>query len=211
MAKKKKPATTKGGRREYTNEFKEEAVQMLLWHLHRTVQTDPDAGWVFVVDQLNVHCSASLVLWIARLEGIDPESLGKKGKHGVLKSMASRQEFLSDPSHRIRFVFLPKHSSWLNQIEIVFGIVNRRIMRHSSFASQAELKSRLKEFIAYFNETFARPFNWQYTGRTDPSATVNMEGRLGRQIASRESYGSGGLTTSNSDTSLLKPCVFRFL
>ena len=144
----------------------------LLWHFHRTVQADPDAGWVFVVDQLNVHCSASLVYWIAKLEGIDPETLGKKGRSGVLKSMASRQEFLSDPGHRVRFVFLPKHSSWLNQIEIIFGIVNRRVMRHSSFSSQAELKERLTQFIDYFNETFARPIDWKYTGQRSPEQTL---------------------------------------
>lgn len=137
----------------------------LLWHFHRAVQTDADADWVFVMDQLNVHCSASLVCWIARLEGIDPESLGKKGRSGVLKSMASRQEFLSDTNHRVRFVFLPKHSSWLNQIEIFFGIVNRRVMRHSGFPSLAELRQRLTKFIDYFNETFARPIDWKYTGQ----------------------------------------------
>ena len=78
---------------------------------------------MFVVDNLNTHCSESLVRYVARLEGIDESTLGQKDKSGILKSMASRQAFLSDRSHRVRFVYLPKHTSWLNQIEIVFGIV----------------------------------------------------------------------------------------
>ena len=135
------------------------------WHVHATVQTDPTAGWVFVLDNLNVHCSATLVGYVADLEGIDKGTLGKKGVSGILKSLESRQAFLSDRSHRVRFVYLPKHSSWLNQIEIVFGIVSRRVMRRGNFKSLQELKDRLLDFITYFNNTFAKPFEWNYTGR----------------------------------------------
>ena len=136
-----------------------------LWHIFQTVETDPDAGWAFVADNLNTHCSESLVRYIAKLEGIDESTLGRKGKSGILKSMASRQAFLTDRSHRVRFVFLPKHTSWLNQIEIIFGIVSRRVLRHSNFKSTAELKYRLSDFIDYFNRTFAKPMRWTYTGR----------------------------------------------
>jgi transposase len=142
------------------------------WHIHHTVTTDPDAGWVFVVDNLNTHCSESLVRYVARLEGIDESTLGKKDKCGILKSMATRRAFLSDRSHRVRFVYLPKHTSWLNQIEIVFGIVTRRAIRRASFKSTAELKARLLDFIDYFNRTFARPFRWTYTGRPVAARTV---------------------------------------
>ena len=93
------------------------------WHIHHTIQTNAEAGWVFVVDNLNVHCSEMLVRYVARLEGINESTLGRKGKSGILKSMATRQAFLSDRCHRIRFVYFPTHTSWLNQIEIVFGIV----------------------------------------------------------------------------------------
>ena len=136
-----------------------------LWHIFHTVQTDRDAGWVFVADNLNTHCSESLVRYVAKLEGIDQSTLGVKGKSGILKSMPSRQAFLTDRNHRVRFVFLPKHTSWLNQIEIVFGIVSRRVLRHGNFKSTAELKQRLLAFIDYFNRTFARPMRWTYTGR----------------------------------------------
>jgi transposase len=117
------------------------------------------------VDNLNTHCSESLVRYAARLEEIDESTLGKKGKCGILKSMASRQAFLSDRSHQIRFVFLPKHTSWLNQIEIVFGIVTRRVLRRGNFKSTASLKERLLDFIEYFNRTMAKPFRWTYQAK----------------------------------------------
>lgn len=143
-----------------------------LWHIYHTVQTDAQADWVFVVDNLNTHCSESLVRYVARVEAIDQSTLGQKGKSGILTSMASRQAFLSDRSHRIRFVYLPKHTSWLNQIEIVFGIVGRRVVRRGNFTSLAALKERLLQFIDYFNRTFAQPFRWTYTGRPTTAKTV---------------------------------------
>src|SRR5581483_5332588 len=91
-------------------------------HIERTVATDPAAGWIFVVDNLNIHSSESLVRFVAKACGID-EELGRKNVRGILKSVASRQAFLSAKGHRIGFVYLPKHSSWLNQIETIFGVI----------------------------------------------------------------------------------------
>lgn len=133
-------------------------------HIEQTVATDPDASWVFVADNLNIHCSETLVGVAAKACEIGTD-LGKKGTKGVLKSVASRQAFLSDPSHRIRFVYTPKHSSWLNQIEVVFGVIMRKVIRRGSFSSVADLKSKLVNFIEYFNRVFAKPFRWTYTGR----------------------------------------------
>jgi transposase len=133
-------------------------------HIGQTIKLDPDAGYVFVLDNLNIHCSAGLVEKVAQLCGIE-EDLGKKGRHGVLKSQKTRQEFLSDQSHRIRFTYTPKHSSWLNQIEIVFGVVMRKVIRRGNFTSKENLRTKLLAFIEYFNQVFAKPFNWTYTGR----------------------------------------------
>lgn len=131
-------------------------------------RTEPDVPGRIVVDRLNIHWSVSLVMWVALMWvalmcGIK-DDLGVKGKSGVLKNQASRRAFLSDPSHRIRFVFLPKHSSWLNQVEVIFGIVMRKVMRRGEFKSVADLEDKLRGFFKYFNETMARPFDWTYTG-----------------------------------------------
>jgi transposase len=133
-------------------------------HIEQTIHLDPPARYVFVLDNLNIHCSATLVELVARLCGIE-DDLGKKGKRGVLKSQQSRQEFLSELSHRIRFVYTPKHSSWLNQIEIVFGGIMRKVIRRGNFPSVEHLRTKLLAFIDYFNQVFAKPFKWTYTGR----------------------------------------------
>jgi transposase len=133
-------------------------------HIERTVATDPTGSWVFVLDNLNIHCSESLVKLVADACDVGTD-LGKKEVRGVLKSVASRQAFLSDSSHRIRFVYLPKHSSWLNQIETIFGVIMRKVIRRGSFTSLDDLRTKVLNFIEYFNRVFAKPFRWTYTGR----------------------------------------------
>lgn len=133
-------------------------------HIAQTVDTDPDAEWIFIVDQLNIHQSEALVKLIAQRCG-SKSARGEKGKSGILASMPSRAEFLKDKTHRIRFVYTPKHRSWLNQIEIWFSILVRKLLRRGSFRSVAELKSRIESFIEYFNKTMAKPYKWTSTGR----------------------------------------------
>lgn len=133
-------------------------------HIRQTLSLDPGANWIFIVDQLNTHKSESLVLLVAEVCGIDCD-LGVKGKQGILKSQATRQAFLQDESHRIRFVYTPKHTSWLNQIELWFSILVRRLLKRGNFSSVKELRERILAFIDYFNQTMAKPFKWTYAGR----------------------------------------------
>ena len=133
-------------------------------HIRATVDADPYGYWVFIVDQLNTHKSAGLVRLIAELCHVQ-EELGVKGQSGILKDMASRAAFLQDPRHRIHFVYTPKHCSWLNQVEIWFGILTRRLLKRGNFTSTAELKQRILAFIEFFNQTLAKPFRWTYIGK----------------------------------------------
>lgn len=133
-------------------------------HVGDTVDTDPAATWIFVLDQLNTHKSEALVRLVAARCGIDSD-LGVKGETGVLESMASRKIFLEDPGHRIRFVYTPRHASWLNQVEIWFSILSRRALERASFASVEALRDRLTQFIDYFNVVLAKPFRWTYAGK----------------------------------------------
>jgi len=132
-------------------------------HIAQTIATDPLARWTFITDNLNTHQAEALVKLVADLSDIQAD-LAVKEKCGILQSMASRSAFLADPAHRIRFVYTPKHSSWLNPIELWFSILVRRVLKRSSFLSAAELRQRLLDFIAFFNKT-AKPFKWTYTGR----------------------------------------------
>lgn len=133
-------------------------------HIRATVETDPQGQWIFICDQLNTHKGESLVKLVAQLCGIE-DALGLKGKSGILQSMVTRADFLAHSSHRIRFVYTPKHCSWLNQVEMWFGILTRRLLKRGNFTSIEELKSRILAFIDFFNDTLAKPFRWTYIGK----------------------------------------------
>jgi transposase len=130
-------------------------------HIDTVIQTQPNDFWIFIVDQLNTHKSASLVRLVAKHCAIK-DDLGVKAKSGILKSMATREQFLSAPTHRIQFIYTPKHSSWLNQIELWFSILMRRLLKRGNFTSVDDLSEQVLAFINYFNRTLAKPFNWKY-------------------------------------------------
>ncbi len=135
-------------------------------HVQRMVKANPEiVKWHLVMDCLNIHQSESLVRWIAKEEGIPAFTLGKKGQSGILQSMETRAKFLSSLEHKIVFNYTPKHCSWLNQIEIWFSILMRKLLKRSSFDSEGDLAVKILDFIAYYNDKMAKPFKWTYQGK----------------------------------------------
>jgi hypothetical protein len=140
--------------------------QDYLQHIQRTVAAEPSVTkWHFIVDNLNIHQSESLVRYVAAQSDIPEADLGDKGKAGVLQSVKSRAEFLANPDHRIVFHYTPKHASWMNQIEIWFSILVRKLLKRGNFTSRDDLKAKVLAFIDYYNRTMAKPFRWTYKGK----------------------------------------------
>jgi len=136
-----------------------------LAHLQRLIASDPTATkWHLMLDNLNIHQSESLVCWVAEREGLVLETLGVKGKSGILQSMESRAAFLHDPTHQVVFYYTPKHASWMNQVEIWLSILVRKLLKRGNFLSLDDLRSQILAFITYYNQTMAKPIKWTYTG-----------------------------------------------
>jgi putative transposase len=146
-------------------------------HIERLIQSDPNAGFIILCDQLNTHKSESLVRFIAKALG-DDQPLGEKGTSGILQNMQSRQTYLSDPGHRIRFVYTPKHCSWLNSIEVWFSILTKHVLTRGNFLSKDDLHHKLHQYILYYNEHLATVWKWSAVKTKEVQALIDKVKRI---------------------------------
>lgn len=130
---------------------------------------------VILADQLNIHLSASLVALIARQIGFEGD-LGTKAYKGILKNQQSRKAFLEDESHRIRFVYTPKHCSWLNPIENWFAKLQRHVITNGNFTSITELETKIESYISFYNQCLLKPLKWKFKGFIKAKALKNING-----------------------------------
>jgi len=138
-------------------------------HIQKTIEEHKGVTqFCFIADNLNTHQSESLVRFVAQTikeKTNELIELGEKGKRGILKSMKSRAKFLTDLTHPVHFIYTPKHCSWLNQIEMWFGVFDRKLLKRGDFKSKQDLKEQIEKFILYYNETMAKPFKWTFKGQ----------------------------------------------
>jgi transposase len=128
---------------------------------------------VFLADQLNTHLSEGLVRYVAQQQQ-DPQELGEKGTSGILKSIATRKEYLQNPEHRIRFVYTPKHCSWLNPVENWFAKFQRHVISNATFSSVEELTQKITSYIPYYNQCLKKKINWKFKGFTKNKQLANI-------------------------------------
>jgi transposase len=143
------------------------------------IQTDPQAPWIILCDQLNTHKSKSLVKYVAAAIG-DEQDLGIKGKTGILKNMASRMAYLENPDHRIRFTYTPKHCSWLNSIEVWFSILTTHVLKRGNFISIKDLKQKIERYISYYNQHLAKAWNWSVVKSKDIKTLIDKVKQIER-------------------------------
>jgi len=131
----------------------------------------------WILDNLNTHWSLSVCRLVAELS--DVPFMPKE-----LRTGQERRAFLTDPSHKHVFHFTPKHGSWLNQVELWFGVLARRFLARGDFNSPEDFENRFCAFLDDYNLNWAHPYRWTYTGqplvRDTPFSKTQRQQKRGR-------------------------------
>ena len=127
------------------------------WDVHRakvfgrceaTTGIDPFDRLVDQVMTTEPYASARRVFWV-----VDNGS-SHRGQASI--------DRLQDRWPKLRLIHLPVHASWLNQVEIYFSVVQRKVVSPNDFHTLDEVESRLLDFQQYY-EQIATPFEWKFT------------------------------------------------
>lgn len=118
--------------------FPDRTAQTLVGFMHEVAYCYPDQEVFVVWDNLNIH-----------FDGPDNRWAQFNAEHGG----------------RFHFVYTPLHASWLNQVEIWFSIIERRVLRHGSFSTPKQLEDAVHGFIRYWNQYEGHPFRWTFRGQ----------------------------------------------
>ena len=111
----------------------------------------------YICDNLSNHSCHEFCRVVAELSGVDyPEK--------ELDTKSKRQKWLQQENKRIIIHFTPKHGSWLNMVEIWFGILGQKCLKYNSSKYVDELTDFIYDFLNTWNKYFAHPFNWTYNG-----------------------------------------------
>jgi len=116
----------------------------------------PDTKIHYIMDNLSAHYHDDFCLTVAKLSGVP---------YSPLRTGAQRRQWLQSPHKRIVVHFVPFHASWLNMVEIWFGILKAKCLRNGQFFSVKTLRETIMNFIETWNEFYAHPFRWSYTGK----------------------------------------------
>lgn len=128
----------------------------------------------WVVDNLNTHMSLELCEVVAYLGGLPFEP--KR-----LQTQDQRRVWLSNPEHKHVFHYLPRHGSWLNQVELWFSVLARQFLRRGDFTSVKDFEERLWRYMEDYNLEKAHPYRWTYTGEPLVRGTPQSQTRRQRQ------------------------------